>query len=117
MILRQVAHRPFVVAEIVLQPAHRIEIEVVGRFGQQQGRRVAEQRLRRQDDNFLAPCNSPILCVSNLAKTLECLKEANFWIVGLDERGEEPYYEADFCGRCVFVAGGEEKGLPELIKK
>jgi len=45
------------------------------------------------------------------------LKEANFWIVGLDERGEEPYNEADYCGRCVFVAGGEEKGLPELIKK
>ncbi|MBI4479168.1 MAG: hypothetical protein HY651_04010 [Acidobacteria bacterium] len=54
---------------------------------------------------------------TNLAKTLESLKEANFWIIGLDERGEKQYYEAVIRGRCAIVAGGEEKGLPKLIKK
>jgi len=64
-----------------------------------------------------AVAHIPIVRVTNLASALEALKEANFWIVGLDERGAKPYYEADFRGRSVIVAGGEEKGLHELIKK
>ena len=59
----------------------------------------------------------PIVRVTNLANTLESLKEASFWIIGLNERGEKSYDEADYRGRCAIVAGGEEKGLHELIKK
>jgi 23S rRNA (guanosine2251-2'-O)-methyltransferase len=59
----------------------------------------------------------PIVRVANLARTLEELKEATFWIVGLDERGEKNYDAADYRGRCAIVAGGEEKGLHELVKK
>jgi len=64
-----------------------------------------------------AVAHIPIVRVTNLANTLERLKESNFWIVGLDERGEKLYFDADYRGRCVVVAGGEEKGLHELIKK
>jgi 23S rRNA (guanosine2251-2'-O)-methyltransferase len=64
-----------------------------------------------------AVAHLPVVRVTNLASALETLKEASFWIVGLDERGEKPYYEADFRGRCVIVAGGEEKGLHALIGK
>ena len=64
-----------------------------------------------------AVAHLPIVRVTNLASALETLKDANFWIVGLDERGEKPYYEVDFRGRSVIVAGGEEKGLHELIRK
>ena len=59
----------------------------------------------------------PVVRVTNLASALDSLREANFWIAGLDERAEKPYYDADFRGRSVIVVGGEEKGLHELIKK
>ena len=64
-----------------------------------------------------AVAHIPIVRVTNLANTLESLKEASFWIIGLNERGEKSYDEADYRGRCAIVAGGEEKGLHELIKK
>jgi 23S rRNA (guanosine2251-2'-O)-methyltransferase len=59
----------------------------------------------------------PVVRVGNLARTLDDLKERGFWIYGLDERGTKPYDEADFRGRAALVAGGEAKGLHELLKK
>ena len=59
----------------------------------------------------------PVVRVTNLAQTLETLKEHSFWLYGLDERGEKSYDAADFRGRCALVAGGEAKGLHELLKK
>jgi 23S rRNA (guanosine2251-2'-O)-methyltransferase len=64
-----------------------------------------------------AVAHIPVVRVTNLAQTLESLKEARFWIFGLDERSEKSYDAADYRGRCAIVAGGEEKGLHELIKK
>ena len=64
-----------------------------------------------------AAAHLPVVRVGNLARTLEELKEHSFWIYGLDERGEKSYDEADYRGRCVLVAGGEAKGLHELLKK
>lgn len=64
-----------------------------------------------------AAAHIPVVRVANLANALEALKQTNFWIIGLDERGDQLYYKADFRGRAVVVAGGEEKGLHELIKK
>jgi 23S rRNA (guanosine2251-2'-O)-methyltransferase len=64
-----------------------------------------------------AAAHIPITRVANLARTLEELKDAKFWIVGLDERGETSYDAADYRGRCAIVAGGEEKGLHELVRK
>jgi 23S rRNA (guanosine2251-2'-O)-methyltransferase len=59
----------------------------------------------------------PIVRVGNLVRTLEDLKEQSFWIYGLDEKGTKAYDEADYRGRCALVAGGEAKGLHELLKK
>jgi len=59
----------------------------------------------------------PVVRVGNLARTLDDLKEQAFWIYGLDERGTKAYDEADYRGRCALVAGGEAKGLHELLKK
>jgi 23S rRNA (guanosine2251-2'-O)-methyltransferase len=61
----------------------------------------------------------PIVRVTNLARTLEELKrpERSFWIYGLDERGEQAYDEVDYRGRCALVAGGEAKGLHQLLKQ
>ena len=59
----------------------------------------------------------PVVRVGNLARTLDDLKEQSFWIYGLDESGGKSYDEADYRGRCALVAGGEAKGLHELLKK
>ena len=64
-----------------------------------------------------AAAHLPVVRVGNLARTLDELKEHSFWIYGLDERGEKSYDEADYRGRCALVAGGEAKGLHELLKK
>jgi 23S rRNA (guanosine2251-2'-O)-methyltransferase len=64
-----------------------------------------------------AAAHIPVVRATNLANALETLKEAHFWVTGLDERAEKNYYEVDYRGRSVIVAGGEEKGLHELIKK
>lgn len=59
----------------------------------------------------------PVVRVTNLAQTLETLKEHSFWIYGLDECGEKNYDAADYRGRTVLVAGGEAKGLHQLLQK
>ena len=40
--------------EIILQPVHGIEVQVVGGLVEQQRRGIAEQGLRQEDANFLA---------------------------------------------------------------
>jgi 23S rRNA (guanosine2251-2'-O)-methyltransferase len=59
----------------------------------------------------------PVARVSNLARTLEILKERSFWIFGLDERGDKSYDQVDYRGNCALVVGGEGKGLHQLLKK
>jgi len=59
----------------------------------------------------------PVVRVSNLARTLEILKEQSFWIFGLDERGDKSYDQVDYHGNCALVVGGEGKGLHQLLKK
>lgn len=59
----------------------------------------------------------PVVRVTNLAQTLETLKEHSFWLYGLDEHGQKSYDEVDYRGKSVLVAGGEAKGLHPLLKK
>ncbi len=59
----------------------------------------------------------PVAQVGNLARAMEKLKEAGFWLVGLDERAPKPYTEVDFAGAVGIVLGGEGKGLHELVRK
>ncbi len=59
----------------------------------------------------------PVVRVANLDRTIQDLKERNFWVFGLDERGEKSYDEADYRGNCALVVGGEGKGLHQLLKK
>lgn len=59
----------------------------------------------------------PIAKVTNIARTIEDLKEANVWTVGLDERGKQTYDEIDYKMDCAVVFGGEGKGLHDLVKK
>jgi len=59
----------------------------------------------------------PVARVPNLARAMEELKGAGYWLVGLEGRAEKSYTEADFTGAVGIVLGGEGKGLHELVRK
>jgi 23S rRNA (guanosine2251-2'-O)-methyltransferase len=55
--------------------------------------------------------------VTNLVRALEQMKQANVWVLGLDERGAPDYTDFDFRTDCVLVLGREGAGLHDLVKK
>jgi 23S rRNA (guanosine2251-2'-O)-methyltransferase len=55
--------------------------------------------------------------VTNLARTLERLKEQELWIVGLEDvYGAKPYTEADFTVPLGLVVGSEGNGIRRLVR-
>ncbi|MEG0547088.1 MAG: 23S rRNA (guanosine(2251)-2'-O)-methyltransferase RlmB [Oscillospiraceae bacterium] len=54
--------------------------------------------------------------VSNLAQTLDELKEKGCWVYGADMDGTD-YKKTDVSGSVVLVVGGEGNGLGRLIKE
>jgi len=59
----------------------------------------------------------PLIRVTNLARTLERLKEAGFWCIGLDGDGATMIAEADLAGRLALVLGAEGTGLRRLTRE
>jgi 23S rRNA (guanosine2251-2'-O)-methyltransferase len=59
----------------------------------------------------------PIAKVTNLVRTMEELKEAGYWLIGLDEHADKSYTEADYTSPVGIVLGGEGKGLHDLTRK
>ena len=59
----------------------------------------------------------PVAKVTNIARTLEDLKERNIWVVGLDERGKRLYDSIDYNMDCAVVLGREGKGVHDLVAK
>jgi 23S rRNA (guanosine2251-2'-O)-methyltransferase len=55
--------------------------------------------------------------VKNLVRSMEEMKEAGYWLVGLDERAEKTYTEVDLKGSIGIVLGSEGEGLHELTRK
>lgn len=58
-----------------------------------------------------------IFRVTNLARSLDTLKEFGFWVYGLDERGDNTLSETDFDKKTVFVVGAEGEGLRLRTRK
>jgi len=56
----------------------------------------------------------PLVRAVNLARALEQLKEAGFWLYGLDEKGDAPLAKLDLAGRVCVVLGAEGEGLRRL---
>ena len=54
--------------------------------------------------------------VSNIAQTIEELKEQNIWIYSA-EAGGQAYYNTDFTGGCAIVFGSEGEGVSQLVKQ
>jgi 23S rRNA (guanosine2251-2'-O)-methyltransferase len=59
----------------------------------------------------------PIARVTNIGRTLEELKAANVWTVGLDERASQNYDQLDYNMDCAIVLGAEGAGLHDLVRK
>jgi 23S rRNA (guanosine2251-2'-O)-methyltransferase len=59
----------------------------------------------------------PIARVTNIARTVDELKQHNIWTVGLDERGGRSYDEVDYKMDCALVLGAEGGGLHDLVRK
>ena len=59
----------------------------------------------------------PVARVKNLVRAMEEMKEAGYWLVGLDERAEKSYTDVDLTGSIGIVLGREGEGLHELTRK
>lgn len=59
----------------------------------------------------------PVARVTNIAQTLERLKQNGFWIYGLDERGSERYDKVKYASPAAIVLGSEGKGLHQNVQK
>jgi 23S rRNA (guanosine2251-2'-O)-methyltransferase len=59
----------------------------------------------------------PVARVKNLVRAMEEVKEAGYWLVGLDERAGRDYTQVDLAGRVALVLGNEGAGLHELTRK
>ena len=56
----------------------------------------------------------PIACVTNIARSMETLKEAGYWAVGTRQEAS-PAWEIDFDMKTALVMGGEHEGMRRLV--
>ena len=59
----------------------------------------------------------PYFMVTNLARTLNELKERGIWIVGTAGEAEQSIYQIDLKGPTALVLGAEGPGLRQLTRK
>ncbi len=53
--------------------------------------------------------------VTNLARTIEQMQSAGFWIAALDADGDQDLWSANLTGRTGIVIGSEGKGVRRLV--
>ena len=59
----------------------------------------------------------PLIQVANITRTLETLKAANFWTVGLDAEAASSLWSEKLPERCALVVGAEGFGLSRLVSE
>lgn len=59
----------------------------------------------------------PVAKVSNIAQTIERIKEKGIWIAGADMSGAKEHYNTDLRGPLALVIGNEGEGISRLIKE
>jgi 23S rRNA (guanosine2251-2'-O)-methyltransferase len=64
-----------------------------------------------------AAVHLPIAQVVNLVRALEQLKEAGYWIVGLDAEGRSTFQDLPRFERVVLVVGSEGQGMRPLVAR
>ena len=59
----------------------------------------------------------PVAKVTNIAQTLELLKEKGLWIIGTSSEAEQFYTQVDYAMPVAVVVGNEGKGIRHLVKE
>lgn len=59
----------------------------------------------------------PVARVKNLVRAMELMKDAGYWLIGLEESAEQEYSRADYTGPVGIVLGGEGRGLHQLTRR
>ena len=59
----------------------------------------------------------PLVAVTNLARTLEKLRQRGLWTVGTAGEAEQEVYEHDFTGPTILIMGAEGKGMRRLTRE
>ena len=59
----------------------------------------------------------PYFMVTNLARTLNELKERSIWIIGTSDSADKTIYQADLKGPVALVLGAEGEGMRQLTAK
>lgn len=58
----------------------------------------------------------PVARVTNIAQTIEALKEEGVWVAGADAEATQLAYAADFKMPVAIVIGNENRGIGRLVK-
>ena len=64
-----------------------------------------------------ASAHFPIAKVTNIAATIEELKEKGIWIVGTDADAQRSFTDVDYSMPMALVIGNEGKGIRRLVKE
>ncbi len=59
----------------------------------------------------------PVAEVTNISTTLDELKQAHYWVVGLDMDGDKEYTQVNYRTPIVIVVGNEGKGIRRLVRE
>ena len=92
--------------------------EVVGAAGVViASKRAAEVTITTYKTSAGAVMHLPIARVPNLARALDDLKDAGFWVVGASEHADDICWEAPLDGRVTLVMGSEGEGISRLVRE
>ncbi|TXH66722.1 MAG: 23S rRNA (guanosine(2251)-2'-O)-methyltransferase RlmB [Thiothrix sp.] len=59
----------------------------------------------------------PFIAVTNLARTLDSLKERGIWLTGTSDKAQQTLYQADLKGAMALVMGAEGTGIRRLTEE
>lgn len=59
----------------------------------------------------------PFIAVTNLARTLDTLKQRGIWITGTSDKAKQTLYQADLKGALALVMGAEGAGIRRLTEE
>ncbi|SKA73260.1 23S rRNA (guanosine2251-2'-O)-methyltransferase [Thiothrix eikelboomii] len=59
----------------------------------------------------------PFIAVTNLARTLDSLKERGIWLTGTSDKAQQTLYQADLKGPMALVMGAEGSGIRRLTEE
>jgi len=59
----------------------------------------------------------PVAQVTNIAQALESMKNAGYWVYGLEGEAQQSVYNVEFSGNIALVIGSEGEGIRPLVRK